>query len=117
MIGKIKNHLKMIYGWLTMVSGGGFNTMVVAKNGGRMPVYNSAVDSRTHFGFTEFSEVLMPFGTDIIRIPGIPYVMSIGDILIFAGGALFVFGGLSLAKDYYDEWRERKRIKSRSSDL
>lgn len=73
---------------LLTVTGAVSNLNAVALNGGKMPVYSEYnLSSPIHFSFQDFSEVNVPYQTDIIHL--FNRVMSIGDLMIFLG----IFGG------------------------
>jgi len=56
------------------------NLFVVNQNGGRMPVYNSDLNTNKHFGYIDNGKIAYPFLSDIIKIGD--YIFSIGDIFI-----------------------------------
>ena len=59
------------------------NFKAIQKNSGKMPVLsdNYKPPTDTHFYYTDFSEVNLPYLTDIIKLPF--GTLSIGDILIY----------------------------------
>lgn len=97
---KMKRHLQFIYGAILGILGGGLNMMAIAQNYGKMPVFGVSGYNKTHFGFTDFSQVAMPYLTDIIKVPGCKYMISVGDILIFVAIAVLFTVFLLVTKDF-----------------
>ena len=78
-----------------IVCGALTNLGVVTKNSCRMPVYNLSIDTVTHFGYTNKSEVNLWMYSDIIHIGN--SIWSYGDLLIFLGigGYIFCLGKIT----------------------
>lgn len=84
---ELKYSLLITLGIIICLFAGILNLNVMALNGGKMPSYNG-FDDKTHFRFTNFSEVVQPTLADNLKISlfGYDSYNSVGDILLFLGG-------------------------------
>lgn len=75
---------------ILMIVGMLCNTLVIARNDGRMPVYTKDynLSTKEHFTFTKKSEVNDFFCTDRFKLLG--NIMSIGDIIIYLAAILII---------------------------
>lgn len=88
------------------VLGGLFNTMAVAENGGKMPVYSTdfAFSDDSHTIINNFSEVKNPKLID--KYPFFGFIFSIGDLIMISSAigltfCLFLFSRSSRLKHKY----------------
>jgi hypothetical protein len=69
------------------------NFLVIKSNHGQMPVYGYDMNTEDHVGFENKNSVDYYYLADIIPMPWIGAMFSIGDIIMFIGGS----GVLTLA--------------------
>lgn len=70
-----------IFIFVLAVLGAFFNLLCVYSNNNQMPVFNSSIDTKSHFGFIDSNEIKFSYLSDILTIN--KFKFSIGDSLIF----------------------------------
>lgn len=115
----MKNHLKnflILSIFINLIFFGSIlNYFVVEKNSCLMPVYtdDSYIFTKTHFSYSNFSEVKFPYLTDIFYIDSFLWTgwISIGDVLIYSSFIFLVFITIFwIYKDFMDFRNTRKHL-------
>ena len=92
--GIIKLQNLLIFVLIFFMIGMTFNFLAIKNNEGRMPVLNTNYDTKTHFGYTNFSEIEFAIFSDNYSFLG--YIHSLGDIFMYFSGIAIILLAITI---------------------
>jgi len=98
----------IIVGMIVVMMGGLLNHEVVISNGNKMPVLSGfAFETKTHYGINDLNESTKGWLGDIIKM-GTLY-LSIGDIIMYSGGLIVIYGITSIGINFMKKEKAVKK--------